>query len=536
MKTDSDWRDTYRSLTPEEQEATQNIPAPKLPTKTTSFALLFANTHPTQFITDAEGREHDEKGLFTEKGGGADRAGLPKSVAADFKSTVPSTAPAGGTIELVKTSSANTKALSKEATEQGIDEMAPIRHVLENGGGSHVLVSRDPDGKINGALAVRYDKNYNLGAVDFRVGTKHTEDSQDVQRKGVGTALMTRAAQLALTTKNQELHHYGSLSSAIPFYQRLGAEYRLGNTRKSFDSSGTMDKEATKALAEGRPIDKRTPDPGEHKLDYDLNGDVIGHNHTGWKDYARDNGTPRRPGEPYAAQTNSFTTLGFYFDYLDDHNITNGPGGRFAPAGSTDESRDSGSGSDIRNFGFEGWASDRKAVVLDTVSKLRDKYPVEGDTILSINAGPKSNVALEVEALAAVEERTPTHIDINPHMSDQRWLEENDPGNTVSSNNLKDVITHEFGHVIEGTMSSSFQRKLEAPFLAAQQSLFDLEDGKGDGAKYQALIKTISEYAGDNVSEGIAEAFLQHELGVHNEYSDHVANVIEQWKAQVQSK
>ena len=73
MKTQTqpqDWRDIYRTLSPEEQTAIQNAQAPTLPgTKTrNAFTQLLL-----QFVTDATGREHDEKGLFTEKGG----EGLP---------------------------------------------------------------------------------------------------------------------------------------------------------------------------------------------------------------------------------------------------------------------------------------------------------------------------------------------------------------------------------------------------------------------------------------------------------------------------
>lgn len=237
--------------------------------------------------------------------------------------------------------------------------------------------------------------------------------------------------------------------------------------------------------------------------------------------------------EKAAAVTNSFTLLEFYNENHDERGrFTEGEGaaqGDKEPKKATSDS----TSAPVAHFGFERWPAARRNEILNQVAALRDKYPVEGTAIMSVNAGGnfRTNVAIQVQALAAVEDSTPTHIDINPGMKSWKWVEKNDPGTTVSTGSLKDIITHEFGHVIEGTLPSRLRTQLTEPFIKAQESLFDLEDGKGDGALYKALTTKVSEYAGDNVSEGIAEAFLQHEKGIHNEYSDHVGAILAKWKA-----
>lgn len=234
--------------------------------------------------------------------------------------------------------------------------------------------------------------------------------------------------------------------------------------------------------------------------------------------------------------TNSFSRLEeFYNENHDERGrFTEGEGaaqGDKEPK-KVDSTSDSTS-APVAHFGFERWPAARRNEILNQVAALRDKYPVEGTAIMSVNAGGnfRTNVAIQVQALAAVEDSTPTHIDINPGMKSWKWVEKNDPGTTVSTGSLKDIITHEFGHVIEGTLPSRLRTQLTEPFIKAQESLFDLEDGKGDGALFKNLTTKVSEYAGDNVSEGIAEAFLQHEKGIHNEYSDHVGAILAKWKA-----
>lgn len=186
----------------------------------------------------------------------------------------------------------------------------------------------------------------------------------------------------------------------------------------------------------------------------------------------------------------------------------------------------------IRNFGLDEWPKDRRETVLRTVSQLNEKYRVvqKYGVELSINASGVANSAVQLQSLAAVEDGTPTHIDFHPELGSQEWLEQNDPGTTVSSNNLEHIVIHEFGHVLEATISANLREELVRPFREAQESMADLEDGIGDGAKFENLINTVSHYAGDNVNESIAEAFLQHELGIHNVYSDHVGEVLSRWK------
>lgn len=200
----------------------------------------------------------------------------------------------GTTTTLVKRTQSAVKSLQKELDAQGVSPSSPIRGVITHGG-SHTLVNRDAEGKINGALTLDYDKSGGVSLLDFRALQ---------ERQGIGTNLLREAAKLALTTKDQTLTHHCSVGSAIAFYQKHGAEYTVEKTGtgevRGFSSYGTVDKVATKALAEGNSIDKRTPDPTETTLDTDANGNVIGYNHVGWKVYSQDGGkTPHRLGDPY---------------------------------------------------------------------------------------------------------------------------------------------------------------------------------------------------------------------------------------------
>lgn len=204
-------------------------------------------------------------------------------------------------VSQVKRTSASINKLDKELTEQGFPEDSPLRGVILHGG-DYTLINRSPEGKINGAYTIGYDKTGGVTLLDFRAIP---------ERQGTGTALITAAAKLAMTTKDQTMTHHGSLASAVPFYQKYGAEYQIEKARsivdgtsigtgEHFSTYGTVDKAATKAAAEGHPIDKRTPDPNTTKLDHDQYGNVVGYNHTQWKEYSQDGGkTPNRLGDPY---------------------------------------------------------------------------------------------------------------------------------------------------------------------------------------------------------------------------------------------
>lgn len=189
-------------------------------------------------------------------------------------------------------------------------------------------------------------------------------------------------------------------------------------------------------------------------------------------------------------------------------------------------------GSDVRHFGMEDWPKDRVKSVLDTVKKLQDKYGVP----VTVNAKDSDqNIAIQVEALAAVDDAAPRTIDIHPSMKDQQWLEDNIPeeGTMVSGPDLENIVIHEYGHILElefnATKGASERLALLEPFQKAQKSYDDMVFGKGTleenqskGKDFRALVKTVSPYAGEDMQEGIAEAFLQHELGIQNRYSDHV--------------
>lgn len=274
MTTQLDWREVYRTLTPEEQEQTQNIPAPKLPSPKTnnSFSKL------TEFYNE----NHDEHGRFTSGEGTAEQGDIPAGIIQGEGYITPDkTNPTGkdqpGTT-LVKWGSRNITNLEKELTKQGVDEDNPIRGVI-NHVGSHTLVYRDPQGKILGAYTIDIEKKEGVRLLDFRVlGSS--------QRQGIGTKLMQAAAKVAVDqTAYKTMLHVGSVSSAIPFYQKHGSEYQLvpGN---GFDKYGVVDQKETKALSEGKPAtDKRTPDPYETDIPHDTYGNVLGFNHVGWKDF-----------------------------------------------------------------------------------------------------------------------------------------------------------------------------------------------------------------------------------------------------------
>lgn len=180
---------------------------------------------------------------------------------------------------LVKWGARNISKLEKELTEQGIDDMNPILGVI-NHVGTHTLVYRNPEGKILGAYTIDIDKKEGVRLLDFRVlGAS--------QRQGVGTKLMQAAAKIAIDqTAYKTMLHVGSVGTAIPFYQKHGAEYQLvpGN---GFDKYGIVDQKETKTLSEGKSAtDKRTPDPYETDIPHDTFGNVLGYNHVGWKDFA----------------------------------------------------------------------------------------------------------------------------------------------------------------------------------------------------------------------------------------------------------
>lgn len=190
-------------------------------------------------------------------------------------------------------------------------------------------------------------------------------------------------------------------------------------------------------------------------------------------------------------------------------------------------------GSRLRNFGLSGWPEDRRRAVLDTVAALRDKYPeVEKKLgMISINAlDNQSNGAPAEQAVAVVFGGT-AHIDIHPMAGDAAWLEENDSDITVSRNNLADLMTHEFGHVIENAMTDRMRLRMVRPFIEAQMdyNATVMREASPYPGKYADLVEKVSEYAGSDPSEAFAEAFLQYERGIRNEYSDHVGLIIEKW-------
>src|SRR5258708_1211244 len=98
---------------------------------------------------------------------------------------------------------------------------------------------------MNGVLNIIQSKGLGVVAIDFRASDQH---------KGVGSALMRSAAQLAQGDSDNTLSIHGAVPSAKPFYQKMGAEFTVDNRYHDFGSTGTLDEKATKALADGKCI------------------------------------------------------------------------------------------------------------------------------------------------------------------------------------------------------------------------------------------------------------------------------------------
>jgi hypothetical protein len=185
---------------------------------------------------------------------------------------------------------------------------------------------------------------------------------------------------------------------------------------------------------------------------------------------------------------------------------------------------------DVRNFGLEDWDPSRRNTVIDTISVLQQQYGVKP----TVNAkDTDTNIATQVEALAAVDPAAPMLIDIHPQMKSQQWLNDNAPEDvTICGTDLSQILTHEYGHILEMQLAAKDPKahdELFRPFKEAQDSyeslVFGTKDQGDQGKAYLELTKTVSEYAGEDVAEGVAEAFLQHQLGVQNKYSDHVGRI-----------
>lgn len=166
-----------------------------------------------------------------------------------------------GVIESVKLTATLQKTLNKEIDAQGLPADSPIRGVIDHRG-SLLAIARDPEGKILGAIA--YTKDDQISTQDFRVLD---------EKRGTGTKIMQHLAQEALTTKDKEIGLYGAIQSAVPFYQKMGAEFRretvtsLPDSPHRWFSKGTIKGKELEALAEGTPIDRRVDVEDDDKFD-----------------------------------------------------------------------------------------------------------------------------------------------------------------------------------------------------------------------------------------------------------------------------
>lgn len=177
---------------------------------------------------------------------------------------------AGGTIsEPIKLNSVTTRNLHKELFDQGLRaETNPLFDVIDYVHGNRVVIARDKDGKIQGALTYSKERD-GVHLQQIRIET-------DQKRTGFGTALVQAAAKDALTIKgqdNQVMKAHGTIQEAVPFHQKLGAVFRRDRKDKEtgnwdWNGYGEYDHEATKTLAEGKkPTDNRIDPNDDSKFD-----------------------------------------------------------------------------------------------------------------------------------------------------------------------------------------------------------------------------------------------------------------------------
>lgn len=130
-------------------------------------------------------------------------------------------------------------AILKELDDQGLPEDNPLRHIFKSVMSDQVLVIRDAKGHVVGGVQYQLDKaGQELNVRDMRILP---------EQQGYGTAAFIEMAKVAV--EHQALMMVrGAVSSAKPFYAKQGAIFQNGS------SMGWFTDEATKALAQGKPI------------------------------------------------------------------------------------------------------------------------------------------------------------------------------------------------------------------------------------------------------------------------------------------
>lgn len=130
------------------------------------------------------------------------------------------------------------KAVLAELDKQGLPELAPLRHIFQSWMGDTVVVVRNERNEVVGGAQVMVSPGTQSVTVrDMRMNE---------ERSGHGTAAFQEIAKIAVE-RDFDLGVTNAVSSAIPFYAKLGAYFREDG------HSGEWTDETRNALAEGKP-------------------------------------------------------------------------------------------------------------------------------------------------------------------------------------------------------------------------------------------------------------------------------------------
>lgn len=178
-----------------------------------------------------------------------------------------STDESGYTTERLKSTKKNMEPIRRELTEQGYDKTHPMHAIIGYGWGpkdfipdaDHVVIARDPQGKIAGALS------HNVFRSEKWLQLKSMRTLPEHKGKGVGEKMVKEMA--AHTKELPNGHKYnmfvnGAVPTAIPFYQKMGADFPNPESQ-----SGEWPVEKTQQLANGiRPEPGYVADRSQRKF------------------------------------------------------------------------------------------------------------------------------------------------------------------------------------------------------------------------------------------------------------------------------
>lgn len=177
---------------------------------------------------------------------------------------------------------------------------------------------------------------------------------------------------------------------------------------------------------------------------------------------------------------------------------------------------------DVEEHGMDGWPPARREAVLKTVSKLQTKYGVSAEVDATPTKKGWTNQAEVKECVAAVDPRRPGYIFLNPKMADDQWLKATLSTKMIVSKSVADVITHEYGHILEGELEK------RRDFKTLSELHRPYTDAIGDDQPFDRnrLRIEVSYYAGEDTHEAIAESFLSWEKGRRdNDWINHVGQI-----------